>query len=251
MSLWQVERLRLFRTGRWIALAAVFILLGLGDPLLTHYLGQLLRGSTGDTYIHITVTKPLPSDGMSSYFSNITTLGTLVTVVVAGLAFSMRANPPLAILYLTHFPRRSSLLTPRLAVVVLATAAASILGGAAAAYETALLIGAPATGATIAGVAISAAAMVFAVAVTFLSAALFRGQVTAIAVALAAVFVAVPITDLIPGVRDVGPNAFNALPVTLQTATWTGHDTWSAVVTVVLGVACVVAGFWRASRWEL
>ncbi|HEY2791497.1 MAG TPA: hypothetical protein VGJ28_04025, partial [Micromonosporaceae bacterium] len=134
MSLWQVEWLRLTRTGRWIALAAVFVLFGLADPLLTHYLGQLLSGSTGDTYIHITVSKPRPSDGMSSYFSNITTLGTLVTVVIAGLAFTIRSSTPLATLYLTHFPRRASLLTPRLGVIAAATAATSLLGGAAAAY---------------------------------------------------------------------------------------------------------------------
>ena len=40
MGLWRVEWLRLVRTGRWIALAAVFLLLGLGEPLLTRYLGH-------------------------------------------------------------------------------------------------------------------------------------------------------------------------------------------------------------------
>jgi ABC-2 type transport system permease protein len=251
VSLWRVEWLRLTRTGRWIALAAVFVLFGLADPLLTHYLGQLLRGSTGDTYIHITVSKPLPSDGMSSYFSNITTLGTLVTVVVAGLAFTIRANPPLATLYLTHFPRRTALLTPRLVTIATATTIASLLGGAAAAYETALLIGAPAAGATVAGVVTSTAAMVFAVAITFLTASLLRGQVGAIAVALVAVFVVVPLTDLIPGVRHVGPNAFTSLPVTLQTSSWTGQDTWSTVITAALAAICVTIGYRRAHRWEL
>jgi ABC-2 type transport system permease protein len=241
----------LLRTGRWIALAAVFILFGLADPILTRYLGQLLRGSTGDTYIHITVTSPRPSDAVNSYFSNITTLGTLVTVVVAGLAFTLRANPPLAMLYLTHFPRRAKLLTPRLATAATATFVAAAIGGAAAAYETTLLIGAPAAGPTTAGVAISAAGMLFAVAITFLSASLFRGQVAAIAVALAAVFVVVPLTDLIPGVRRIGPNAFNALPVTLQTTAWTPSDTWSVIVTAGLAVACVALGFWRSRRWEL
>lgn len=251
VSLWRVERLRLLRTGRWIALATVFILFGLADPLLTRYLGQLLSGTTGNTYIHITVMKPRASDAMSSYFSNITTLGTLVTVVVAGLAFSIRANPSLATLYLTHFPRRAALLAPRLVTIVAATAAASVLGGAAAAYETALLIGAPAAGPTVTGIAVSTGAMVLAVAVTFLSASLLRGQVGTIAVALVAVFVVVPLADLIPGVRPIGPNAFTALPVTLQTAAWTAHDTWSLVVTTGLATVCVVAGFWLAHRWEL
>lgn len=251
MSLWHVEWLRLLRTGRWIALAAVFLLLGLGEPLATRYLGELLRGATGTGYIHITVTRPLPSDGMGAYFSNITTLGTLVTVVVAGLAFAVRANPPLAALYLTHVPNRVALLAPRLVTVAVAVAAASAVGGAAAAYETTLLLGAPRAGATAAGVLASSLGAVFAVAVTFLAATLLRGQVATIAVALGAVFVAVPFANLVPGVRNVGPDAFTSLPVRLQLASWTANDTWSTVVTLGLIAACVAAGLYRSTRWEL
>ena len=251
MSLWRVERLRLLRTGRWIALAAVFLLLGLGEPIATRYLGELLRGATGSGYIHITVTRPQPSDGMAAYFDNITTLGTLVTVVIAGLAFALRANPPLAALYLTHVPNRVALLLPRLLTVAVAAAAASALGGVAAAYETTLLLGAPPAGATVAGVLVSSLGTVFVVAVTFLVATLLRGQVATIAVALGAVFVAVPFANLVPGVRDVGPDAFTALPQRLQLSPWTGDDTWSTVVVLGLIAACVAAGLYRSSRWEL
>lgn len=251
MSLWHVERLRLLRTGRWIALGAVFLLLGLADPLLTHYLGQLLSGPTGDTYIHITVSKPRPSDGMSAYFGNITTIGTLVTIVIAGLAFSIRANPPLAALYLTHVPGRIALLLPRVVTVAVAAAVAAALGGTAAAYETTLLLGAPAARATTVGVLVSCLGAVFAVAVAFLSAALLRGQVAAIAAALVAVLVAVPFADLIPGARHIGPNAFTTIPAALQTVSWSTDDTWATIVTVLLTAACVVGGFWRSTHWEL
>jgi ABC-2 type transport system permease protein len=252
MSLWRLELLRLLRTRRWIALAAVYLVLGFGEPLATYYLGQLLQGSTGgDTYIHVTVTTPHPADAMAAYFSNITTLGTLVSVVVAGLAFSVRANPPLAAVYLTHVPNRTTLLLPRLVTVAVATALAAAVGGGAAAYETAVLIGAPPAGATATGVLLSALGAVFAVAVTFLAACLLRGQVAAIAVGLAVVFVAVPFADLIPGVRHVGPNAFTNLPAMLQTMTWRTDDTWSTVITGLLALACVAGGLWRARRWEL
>lgn len=251
MSLWHVERLRLLRTSRWVALAAVFLLLGLGEPLATRYLGELLSGATGTGYIHITVSRPRPSDGMGAYFGNITTLGTLVTVVVAALAFAVRANPPLAALYLTHVPNRVALLLPRLVTVAVAVAVASALGGVAAAYETTLLLGKPAVGATVAGVLVSSLGAVFAVAVTFLAATLLRGQVATIAVALGALFVAVPFANLVPGVRDVGPDAFTRLPERLQLAAWSANDTWSAVVTLGLAAACVAAGLYRSTRWEL
>jgi ABC-2 type transport system permease protein len=251
MSLWRLERLRLFRTGRWIPLAAVFLVLGFGEPLATRYLGQLLSGATGGGYIHITVTTPKPSDGMDAYFGNITTLGTLVTVVIAGLAFSVRSNPPLAALYLTHAPGRAALLLPRLVTTAVAAAVASALGGAAAAYETALLLGAPRGGPTATGILVSSLGSVFAVAVTFLAASVLRGQVAAIAVALATVFVALPFADLIPGVGSVGPNAFTALPVRLQLAGWSTDDTWATVITLGIAAACAAGGLWRATNWEL
>ena len=251
-GLWLLEWRRLLRTGRWIALVAVFGVLGFGNPLATNYLGRLLGGATGGGgYIQIIVTEPKPSDGMASYFSNITTLGVLVVVVVAGLAFTVRANPPLAAMYLTHVPSRIRLLVPRLVTVALATVVVALLGGAAAPYATTLLFGAPAAGATLAGVAASCLGMVFAVAVTFLCTTLLRGQVAAIAAALGILFVAVPFADLIPGLRGIGPNTLVNLPVILQTNAWTADHTWATLLTSALAAACVAGGLWRATRWEL
>jgi ABC-type transport system involved in multi-copper enzyme maturation permease subunit len=250
-GLWRLELRRLFRTGRWIALAAVFLVLGFGNPLTTRYLGQLLRGATGSGYIQITVTEPKPSDGMASYFSNITSLCALVAVVLAGLAFALRATPPLAAMYLTHVPSRVRLLVPRLVTMSVAVVVAALIGGGAASYATTVLFGAPAVGATVAGVAASCLAMVFVVAVTFLCAALVRGQVGTIAVALIVLVVAVPTADLIPGVRHIGPNSFMNLPTTLQTTAWSADNTWATVVTAGLTLACVAGGLVRARRWEL
>jgi ABC-type transport system involved in multi-copper enzyme maturation permease subunit len=250
-GLWRLERRRLFRTGRWIALAAVFVVVGFGNPLATRYLGELLRGATGGGYIQIIVTEPKPSDGMISYFGNITSLGTLVTVVVAALAFAMRANPPLAAVYLTHVPSRVKLLLPRLVTMSVATLVAALVGGGAALYATTILFGPPNTGPTLAGIAASGLGMVFAVAVTFLCATLLRGQVGAIAVALVALVMVVPTADLIPGVRRVGPNSLINLPTTLQTTPWSTDNTWATVVTLGLALACVAGGLLRATRWEL
>lgn len=251
MSLWQLERLRLLRTRRWIALAAVFLLVGFGEPLVTRYIGQLLTGASNETYIHVTVTKPRPSDAMISYFSNITTLGTLVIVVIAGLAFCVRANPALAALYLTHIPGRVRLLLPRLGTVAVAAAVASAVGAAAAAYETTLLLGAPDVGATVLGALIACLGAIFTVAVTFLVAAFLRSQVATIAVALGVVFVALPFANLIPGLAHIGPGAFIALPSSLQTSSWSGDDSWATAVTMLATVICVIGGLWRSRRWEL
>ncbi len=148
-------------------------------------------------------------------------------------------------------PGRIALLLPRVVTVAVAAAVAAALGGTAAAYETTLLLGAPAARATMVGVALSCLGAVFAVAVTFLSATLQRGQVAAIAAALIAVLVAVPFADLIPGVRHIGPNAFTSMPAALQTVPWSTDDTWATIVTLLLTAVCVIGGFWRSKHWEL
>jgi len=250
-GLWLLERRRLFRTGRWIALLATFVVLGLGNPLATRYLGELLRSSTSDGYLQIIVREPKPSDGMASYFSNVPSIGAIVTVVVAALAFSVRANPPLAAMYLTHVPSRAQLLLPRLATVAAAVTVAALLGGGAATYATTVLFGAPAAGATAAGIGASCLAVVFAVAVTFGCACVLRGQVGVIAVALVVLVVVVPSLDLIPGVRRVGPNSVINLPTALQTTAWSTDNTWATALMAALTLACVAGGLARAARWEL
>ena len=255
ISLWRLERLRLLRTRRWIALGAVFLLLGFGEPLVTSYLGRLLGAGTGSGsstgYIHISVSTPQPSDAMSAYFGNVGTVGTIVAVVVAAMAFSVRAEPALAGLYLTHVRSRVGLLLPRLVTVAAATGTACALGTAAAAYETALLLGAPAAGATVLGGLVACADLVFAVAVTFLVSTLLREQAAAIAVTLLVVLVAVPFADLVPGFARVGLARFGDLPTALQTAAWTGDDAWATAVTVTATALCVLGGFRCSRRWEL
>jgi ABC-2 type transport system permease protein len=188
---------------------------------------------------------------MTGYFSNIGTLGTLVAVILSAMAFCIRANPPLATLYLTHVPSQFRLLGPRLATMWIAVVAASILGGAAATYETAILLGAPRAGATIAGIALSAAAMVLAVALTFLASAIYRGQLVTVAVTLAVAYVGLPLIGVLPGLSHIGPAAFTSLPVKLQTAPWSTDDTWACMIAAIVAAACVAGGLWRSRRWEL
>ena len=97
MSIWRVEWLRLFRTRRWIALVAVFLLLGLTNPLVTKYLGQLLSNSTGgESYIHFTVTQPLKFS-LTGGISLTEQMGNLAMTSDAVTAFQQGLSLPKAV----------------------------------------------------------------------------------------------------------------------------------------------------------
>ena len=62
MGPWRLEVLRLWRTRRVIALAATFLIVGLGAPILTYYLPELIKGAGGG--IQITVPKQTAADAL-------------------------------------------------------------------------------------------------------------------------------------------------------------------------------------------
>ena len=183
----------------------MFLLLGLAEPLVVRYVGELLSHAGG-----------AGSGAMTAYFGNASTLGTIVVTVIAGLAFSLRSTPAVPAFYLAHVPSRTRLLTPRVTVTALAAGGASLLGAAAATYETTVPLGHPAWGSTLAGAALGVGAVAVDVAVTFAVAAVVPGSVATVGASLGLLLVGVPLLDLIPHVAPAGLDTFLSLPARLQ-----------------------------------
>jgi ABC-2 type transport system permease protein len=139
MSPWRLEYLRLLRTGRLVALAATFVVLGFGMPVLTYFLPQLIEGSGGD--IEVVVPKQTAADGIVGYASNLAQIGSLVVVVVAAASFAIDARPSLGAYYRTRAPSIGRLLLPRAVALAAATGLSLVLGTLGAWYETSILLG--------------------------------------------------------------------------------------------------------------
>ena len=92
MSPWRVEMLRVWRTRRLVALVAVFVLFGLGIPVLTYYLPEIVRhANTGG--VQIILPRQTPADALIGFGQNAAQLGTLVVVVVAAASLAIDARP--------------------------------------------------------------------------------------------------------------------------------------------------------------
>ena len=183
MSVWRLEWLRVWRTRRLIVLLGTFVILGLGSPMLTYYLPDIVKGATSDG-VQIIVPEPTAKDGIQSFAGNLNQLGTLVVVVVAAGTLCIDANPILAAFYRTR-QRGRRLLLPRYATLTAAVVATLALGTLGAWYETAILLGPLRASDVLGGFLLQALWFAFVTSVVAAAASLVRGVPGAIGAAVA------------------------------------------------------------------
>jgi ABC-2 type transport system permease protein len=232
MSPWRLERLRVWRTRRLIALAGLFLLTGLGSPILTYYLPELLKNAnTGG--VTIIVRKQTAADGMLSFAGNIDQLGTLTAIVVAAATLCFDANPVLAAFYRT---RRSvaQLLAARYLTLLGATLATLVLGTLGAWYETAVLLGPLNAGDMLGGFALEALWFALVVSVVAAAASLIRGVPGTVGASVGALLA----IAAVPALKSWLPTRLAdgvAMLVTHQ------HDTWRPALAAGLATVALLA----------
>src|SRR5258708_32862591 len=205
MSLWRLEWLRLTRTPRPLARAAVFVFFGLLEPALARYQSQIFR-HVGNG-VRIEFPAATPAQGIGSYASELSGIGLIVVVVIAAGALSFDARPGLATFLRTRVASSWQLVAPRFAVWAAAAAIAYLLGTLAAWYETELLIGSPAVAGMLAGRLWRALYPAIAPAATALDASVVRSTLAPVRIALALL--------LLPPIAGNFHAVGNSLPTTL------------------------------------
>jgi ABC-2 type transport system permease protein len=213
MNLWRLERLRLTRTPRAVALAAVYLLIGLVEPVLTRYQNQLIGNHVGNG-IRIEMPPPTPSDGLRGYINQASVIGLILVVVLAAGALAIDSRHGQAVFLRTRTTSTWQLIAPRYTVTAAAAAAVHLLGTLAAWYETSLLIGPLPAGGILAGILCGTVYLAFAVAVTCLAASLARGTLAIAAIALGTLL-ALPILGTVHAIATYLPSALVDAPVHL------------------------------------
>ena len=219
MSLWRLEWLRLIRTPRAIALAVVYLLIGLIEPVATKYENQLIGNHVGNG-IRVYLPPPTPADGLNGYISEATLIGLILVVTLAAGALGFDARKGLAIFLRTRSTSIWRLIAPRCTVITVAAGAAYLLGTLAAWYETNLLIGPlPASG-MLGGILCGIVYLAFAVATAALAASLVRSTVAITGTTLV-ILLALPVLGTIHALDPYLPSTLVNAPVQLVNGTWT------------------------------
>jgi ABC-2 type transport system permease protein len=249
MSLWRLEWLRLVRTPRALALAMVFVVIGLVEPVVTRYENDLLGHVGGG--VKVTMPPPTPADGVNSYVTEVTLIGLILVVAFAAGAMSFDTKRGLATFLRTRVGSIWQLVIPRFAVNAAAAVAAYVLGTLAAWYETGVLIGALPIGGMLAGMLCGVVYFTLAVAVAAFAASWVRSTIGSVGVALA-ILLLLPIVSVIKPIANWLPSALVSAPVDMVNGTESlTHFVPALVVSLASTVIALLASARLLARREI
>ena len=249
VTLWRLEGLRLLRTPQAVMLAAVFVAIGLIEPVLTRYQNDLLS-RLGHGQVRAAAA-PAPADGLSSYFSQAMLIGLIMVVMVTAAVVSFDARPGVATFLRTRAAGMWQLIAPRVTTAASVAVVAYWLGTIAAWVQTRELIGSLPAGAVAGGALCGAVYLAFAVAVTALAAGIGRGTLAAgaialgILLALSALGVIGVISRYLPGVLAGAPGALATRSHALS------YYLPAMLITLAAAAAALVLAARQLSRREL
>ena len=245
MTLWQLEWLRMARTGRWAIIAAVYAAFGAIGPLTVRYLPDILERFGEST---IGLPEFTPADGITQYVANAQQLGLLAVAFVAAAALAIDTNTELSVFFRTRASVRK-IITPRLAVSAAVAAAGFGLGAAIAYVGTGIMLEWLDIGPFLLGVALQCWYLVFAVTVVALMASLVRKTVITAFLSVG-VLVLLGVLALIPQLAPWLPS--DLLGALDQLIRGGDFEYWRAViVTSVLVASLPVAAINRFEHREV
>ena len=223
------------RTYKLLIAAAVFLLFGLGTPLLIKYTPQLIEMSGEDLIIQM----PPPSAAMAiaEYASTIGQVGVLVAVLVAMGAIARERSRGTAAMVLSKPVGMGAFIIAKLTAMSVTFIGALVLGSVACFTYTVLLIE-PADISTFLAINLLVALfLVVCLAITLFFSSIFRNQLAAGGIALA-ILIAQALLISIPGFGDYLPANLIVWGTDLMEGQ--APAAWGAVgVSIALIIACL------------
>jgi ABC-2 type transport system permease protein len=249
MTIWRLEWLRAVRTRRLVAILGVYVFFGLTGPFTARYINDILaRVGSGD--VRIEAPPPTPADGIGQFVGNASQIGLLVVVLIATSALAFDARREMAVFLRTRVDSVASIVVPAYAVNVGVAVGGLVAGSAAAWYETTVLLGAVPVLPMLAGIALGAVFLAFAIAVAAVAAAVAKSVISAAASALI-VLLGLALVGNITGVgRWLPTTLVGAMPALVRGASL-GDYLPAAAIAAALTVAALAAAIGIGGRREL
>lgn len=248
MTLWTLERLRLVRTNRLLALLGAYLFFGVTGPLTARYLEQIMSRFGGE--MQITLPDPTAADGITQFTSNAGQLGLLAVVVIGAGSLALDADREKAIFLRTRVRNAWQLLLPRVVTTTAAAVTALVLGTVVAAVLSVALIGELDPVAVVVGTLYGALYLAFAVAVTAAVASVTSSVISTVLTTVATL-IALPIVSLVPGLsRWVPSELLGAIDELVRGAPASQAAPAAGVTVVAIGALLALAAT-RIERREV
>jgi ABC-2 type transport system permease protein len=236
-----------WRTARLPVMAVIFLVIGLGSPLLAEYTPAIVRAAAGS--IHIPTPTPTQADAIAQLTKNVVQFGAIAAVLLAMGSVAGEKESGTAAFVLTKPATRLAFLTAKFSGLAGTLAVAVVASGVGAYLYTAILFAAPPAVGFGAACLLLLLSLLVVAAVTFLGSTLVRSSIPAAAVGLVGIVVAATVAS-IPNAGRFSPLGLGGLANDLAAGKSTDWA-WPVVVNVGIAVAAVAAAWLAFRRQEI
>jgi ABC-2 type transport system permease protein len=237
-----------WRTLRLPVVALIFLVVGLGSPLLAKYTPEILKHAGGN--IQIAVPTPTTADAVDQFIKNVGQTGPIVAILLAmGLVARERERGTVALI-LTKPVSRPAFLGSKFTALVATLALSVVVSGLAAfAYTAALFSVLPIDGFVACCALVLLGISVFA-AITFLASTAIGKTLPAAGVGFAG-YILIAIIGIAPKLQQLTPTGLTDPAKALALGTHPPHLWLSLSANLIWVVACLLASWLSFRRQEL
>jgi ABC-2 type transport system permease protein len=239
------------RSNRFLAVGAVFLLLGIISPLGAKYTPELVQAlGTSQDGVRISFPTPTLADAIAQYLKNVAGTGILVALLLPMGMVAREKERGTAAFVLTKPLSRSAFLGAKLCALVILLAFGVLLAALATYFYTAILFKPPAIGGFIAGTLLIMLSLLVYGLLTFLGSTLAGSQLPAVGIGLAG-WVVISLLGISPRVSQFTPAGLMEPASDLALGTSPSHLAVSVLASVGLGLVLVTVAWLVFRRQEL
>lgn len=242
------EVLEQWRTARLPVMAVIFLVVGLGSPLLARYTPDIVKAAAGS--IPVPIPTPTLRDAIDQLTKNLTQFGAVAAVLLAMGSVAGEKESGTAAFVLAKPATRLAFLTAKFGGLVTTLAAAVVASGVGAYLYTAILFATPSAPGFAAACLVLLLSLLVVAALTFLGSTLVRSSIPAAGVGLAAIVVGATVAS-IPHAGRFSPFGLGAFANDLGAGLTPSDWGWPIVVNAGIVVAALAASWLAFRRQEL
>jgi ABC-2 type transport system permease protein len=237
-----------WRTARLPVVTVIFLVLGLGSPLLARYTPEIVRAAAGP--VSLPIPTPTLQDAIAQLTKNLTQFGAIAAILLAMGSVAGEKESGTAAFVLSKPATRSAFLAAKFGGLAGTLAVAVLAAGAGAYAYTAALFATPPAASFAAACLLLLLSLLAVAAVTFLGSTLVRSSIPAAGLGLAAVVVGATVAA-IPKAGRYSPFGLGGIATDLGAGR--AVSDWAGPVGVSVGIvaACLIAAWLAFRRQEL
>ena len=237
-----------WRTARLPVMAVIFLVIGLGSPLLAKYTPEIVRAAAGS--VPFPIPTPTQRDAISQLVKNLTQFGAIAAVLLAMGSVAGEKESGTAAFVLTKPATRLAFLVAKFGGLAGTLAAAVVASGAGAYLYTGVLFATPPVLGFAAGCLVMLLSLLVVAAITFFGSTLVRSAIPAAAVGLVGIVVAATVSS-IPNAGRYSPFGLGSLVSDLAAGGTAAGWGWPIAVNAGIVIVAVAAAWLVFRRQEL